>query len=277
MDAIDRRRLMMMGGALLLGGRAWGAEAPASPPRASLPANWRRAETIPLWPGQPPGAAGFRVADIARRLVRSLPHQRCDSRTARLPAPPSERNLGGGHAGGCVLVRVSGQRGRRTCSLADGPGLHGVRADLSSAGGGLGVTIGCAVAGRTTRRAHYPFAGQPFPHRSGTGDGTGIFGWRSSRRDARDASRAADLRLRGCGRCAGCAAVRRGAGVSRRDDARSRGRMPCRATCCWAHNRRPQRSIAGPPSCRSMRTRRRSSWCMPWMTMPCRSTIRCDS
>ena len=50
----------MLGGALLLGGNAASAQTPASPPRASLPGNWRRAETLPLWPGQPPGAAGFR-------------------------------------------------------------------------------------------------------------------------------------------------------------------------------------------------------------------------
>ncbi len=65
MELIDRRRLLTLGGAMLLGQRmAAAAEEPAPPPPATLPANWRRAPSIALWPGEPPGFAGYRAQPV---------------------------------------------------------------------------------------------------------------------------------------------------------------------------------------------------------------------
>lgn len=61
---VDRRQLLMLGGALL-GAKGVIAEEPAPPPPpVSLPGNWRRALRITLWPGAAPGAAGYRAQPL---------------------------------------------------------------------------------------------------------------------------------------------------------------------------------------------------------------------
>jgi acetyl esterase/lipase len=60
MDDFDRRQLLGLGAALLLGGArtAGAAESPA-PPSLPVPANWQRAARLPLWTGMPPGAETY--------------------------------------------------------------------------------------------------------------------------------------------------------------------------------------------------------------------------
>ncbi|MEO6186233.1 MAG: alpha/beta hydrolase [Steroidobacteraceae bacterium] len=65
MELFDRRQLLTIGGAMLLGQRiAEAADEPAPPPAAVLPQNWRRAPSIALWPGDPPGFAGYRAQPV---------------------------------------------------------------------------------------------------------------------------------------------------------------------------------------------------------------------
>jgi acetyl esterase/lipase len=57
----DRRKLLGFAGTLMLGGlhRVRAAEPGAPPPALPVPNHWQRAPRLPLWPGQPPGAASF--------------------------------------------------------------------------------------------------------------------------------------------------------------------------------------------------------------------------
>lgn len=58
---LDRRQLLALGSALLVGGAsAARAAQPATPPGIPVPDHWNKAPRIPLWPAQPPGAATFR-------------------------------------------------------------------------------------------------------------------------------------------------------------------------------------------------------------------------
>ncbi len=73
MTRFDRRQLLALGCTLLLT-RAAGQAAPRAalsppPPAKSLPGNWTRAPSVPLWPAAPPGAAGF----AAQRLPDDWP------------------------------------------------------------------------------------------------------------------------------------------------------------------------------------------------------------
>jgi acetyl esterase/lipase len=63
MHAIDRRQLLTLGAAFLLGrqGPARAAEPPA-PPAIPVPANWQRAPRLPIWPGRSPGSDSFAPA-----------------------------------------------------------------------------------------------------------------------------------------------------------------------------------------------------------------------
>lgn len=60
MHAIDRRQLLTLSAALLLGRQrpARAAEPPA-PPAIPVPANWQRAPRLPIWAGKPPGSDSF--------------------------------------------------------------------------------------------------------------------------------------------------------------------------------------------------------------------------
>lgn len=62
MISLARRRLLLIGGALLLrrNSRVVAEEPGAPPPPIDVPGNWGRATTLPLWPGSPPGFAGYR-------------------------------------------------------------------------------------------------------------------------------------------------------------------------------------------------------------------------
>lgn len=65
MEPLDRRRLLMLGSAMLLAGNVAGEAAEsAPPPPLNLPDNWRRAPSLPLWPGAPPGAAGYQAQSL---------------------------------------------------------------------------------------------------------------------------------------------------------------------------------------------------------------------
>ncbi len=60
---LDRRQLLALGGALLLADAA-AQESRAGkltppPPAKALPRSWLQAPSIPIWPDEPPGAAGF--------------------------------------------------------------------------------------------------------------------------------------------------------------------------------------------------------------------------
>jgi acetyl esterase/lipase len=63
MEAFDRRQMLMMSGALLLGVKVPAAEPPPPPP-ASLPEIWRRAPSIALWPVSAPGAPEYRAQQL---------------------------------------------------------------------------------------------------------------------------------------------------------------------------------------------------------------------
>ena len=68
MDRLERRDFLALGGSLLLAQatgltQAVAAESssPAAPPvPKTLPKAWTKAPTIPLWPGEPPGGAGYK-------------------------------------------------------------------------------------------------------------------------------------------------------------------------------------------------------------------------
>jgi acetyl esterase/lipase len=68
MDRFERRDFLALGGSLLLAQAAGltpsvAAEArPSAPPPVpkALPKAWTKAPTIPLWPGEPPGGAGYK-------------------------------------------------------------------------------------------------------------------------------------------------------------------------------------------------------------------------
>jgi acetyl esterase/lipase len=62
MMPLTRREVLLLGGTLLLGrnANALAQEPEPPPPAAEVPANWRRGTTVPLWPGSPPGVAGYR-------------------------------------------------------------------------------------------------------------------------------------------------------------------------------------------------------------------------
>jgi acetyl esterase/lipase len=64
MEPLDRRRLLMLGSAMLLAGNAAGQDADPPPPPADLPDNWRRAPSLKLWPGVPPGAATYKAQTL---------------------------------------------------------------------------------------------------------------------------------------------------------------------------------------------------------------------
>jgi acetyl esterase/lipase len=64
MHPLHRREFLGLGGALLATGALAQDGQPAgtpsrSAPAAALPNSWINAPTVPLWPGEPPGAAGF--------------------------------------------------------------------------------------------------------------------------------------------------------------------------------------------------------------------------
>lgn len=62
---VDRRQVLLLGGAMALGvGLADAANEPPPPPPVNLPDNWRRAPTLPLWPAAPPGSAGYRAQPL---------------------------------------------------------------------------------------------------------------------------------------------------------------------------------------------------------------------
>ena len=63
MTRFDRREFLALGCTLLIAEAAAAQERPAAlkppPPAKTLPKAWLEADSIPLWPGEPPGAAGF--------------------------------------------------------------------------------------------------------------------------------------------------------------------------------------------------------------------------
>jgi acetyl esterase/lipase len=61
---LDRRRLLMLGSAMLLAGNVAGEDADPPPPPADLPDNWVHAPSLKLWPGVPPGAAGYKAQTL---------------------------------------------------------------------------------------------------------------------------------------------------------------------------------------------------------------------
>ena len=64
MQGFERRQLLMLAGALLGVEAAIAAEEPAPPPPVDLPEKWRRAPSIALWPGEAPGASGYRAQPL---------------------------------------------------------------------------------------------------------------------------------------------------------------------------------------------------------------------
>jgi acetyl esterase/lipase len=76
MDRLERRDFLALGGSLLLAQatgltQAVAAESssPAAPPvPKALPKAWTKAPTIPLWPGEPPGGAGYRPQKLPANM-----------------------------------------------------------------------------------------------------------------------------------------------------------------------------------------------------------------
>ncbi len=64
MTGLDRRAFLALGSALVLTDASAQARSPGKlmppAPAAALPQSWLSAQSVPLWPGEPPGAAGFR-------------------------------------------------------------------------------------------------------------------------------------------------------------------------------------------------------------------------
>jgi acetyl esterase/lipase len=99
MKEIHRREFLSLGGALLVA-QASAQNTPPSgklappPPRTALPRAWIEATNVPLWPGEPPGAASFAPQSEAPELPPVFVHKvsRPDVRVFR-PAKPNGHAL----------------------------------------------------------------------------------------------------------------------------------------------------------------------------------------